>query len=106
MRASGVVRTWQSDEGWGVIDSPDTPGGCWAHFGSVQVPGYRALEAGQSVTFEYEAVRQDGFQFRAIEVWPTGREPYRSTPETPAASDAFRSGLTVTFDQPEQPGRG
>ncbi|MFF7232620.1 hypothetical protein [Streptomyces sioyaensis] len=35
MAAIGIVREWHSDEGWGVIDSDTTPGGCWAHFGSV-----------------------------------------------------------------------
>ncbi|WP_157571633.1 hypothetical protein [Nocardioides alkalitolerans] len=28
---SGVVRAWYDDHGWGVLGSPDTPGGCWAH---------------------------------------------------------------------------
>ena len=23
------MRSWCNDEGWGVIDSRDTPGGCW-----------------------------------------------------------------------------
>ena len=37
----GVVREWHSDEGWGVIDSDQTPGGCWAHFSDVEMDGYR-----------------------------------------------------------------
>ena len=32
MSTVGTVRVWHRDEGWGVIDSPETPGGCWAHF--------------------------------------------------------------------------
>ncbi|ROO52320.1 hypothetical protein EDC02_7242 [Micromonospora sp. Llam0] len=28
----GVIRSWNVDEGWGVIDSAETPGDCWAHF--------------------------------------------------------------------------
>ncbi|HEU0288784.1 MAG TPA: hypothetical protein VFR22_17165 [Nocardioidaceae bacterium] len=104
MRASGVVRIWRAEDGWGVIDSPDTPGGCWASFVSVLVLGYRALEAGQSVEFDYEPAEQDGFSFRAIEVWPEGQEPDRSRHETTGASDAYRSSLTVTSDQPEEPG--
>jgi CspA family cold shock protein len=99
-----VVRTWLPDEGWGVIDSPDTPGGCWAHFSSVLVPGYRALTAGQSVTFDYESAEQDGYHFRAIEVWPADQKPVRSRYEI-SASDAYRSTLTVESDQPEEPGR-
>jgi CspA family cold shock protein len=25
----GVVRTWSDEEGWGVVDCPSTPGGCY-----------------------------------------------------------------------------
>ncbi len=37
----GKVRQWLDEEGWGVIDSPDTLGRCWAHYSSVAVPGYK-----------------------------------------------------------------
>jgi cold shock protein len=104
MGVSGVVRVLYDDEGWGVIDSPDTPGGCWAHFTSVQMPGYRALRAGQPVTLDYEPPGQDGYSFRAIEVWPTGQAPDRTGSETPDASDAYRSSLTLSRDEPEPPG--
>ncbi len=33
--STGTVRKWQEDEGWGVIDSPHTPGGCLAIFHSI-----------------------------------------------------------------------
>jgi CspA family cold shock protein len=90
---------WHADEGWGVIDSEDTPGGCWAHYSSVLVPGYRALGAGQSVTLDVERAEQDGYSFRAIGVWPTGQEPHRTGIETTRASAAYES----TFDDPERP---
>ncbi|MBF6438391.1 hypothetical protein [Nocardia cyriacigeorgica] len=28
----GTVTQWHNDKGWGVIDSPDTAGGCWFHY--------------------------------------------------------------------------
>ncbi|WP_203819652.1 hypothetical protein [Paractinoplanes ferrugineus] len=31
MADPGVVRSWIPSEGWGVLDSSATPGGCWAH---------------------------------------------------------------------------
>jgi CspA family cold shock protein len=99
--ATGVVRTWQAEEGWGVIDSPDTPAGCWAHFSSVLVPRYRTLVAGQSVTFDHEVAEQDGYGFRAIEVWPAGQKPDRTSHEITGPSDAYRSSLTTTFDHPD-----
>ena len=102
MAISGVVRVWYEDEGWGVVDSQDTPGGCWTHYSSVLLPGYRALQAGQSVTLEYEPIGQDGYCFRAIEVWPAGQEPYRTENEISDASDAYRSKLTITFDEPKK----
>jgi CspA family cold shock protein len=68
---TGTVRTWDAAEGWGVVDSPETPGGCWAHFSAVAVDGYRALVAGQAVALDWEqVVDQDGYRFRAVRVVP------------------------------------
>jgi CspA family cold shock protein len=64
----GIVRTWSAEEGWGIIDSPATPGGCWAHFSSLQMKGYRAAQPLQSVAFTFETAEQDGFDYRAVEV--------------------------------------
>ena len=71
----GVVREWHDAEGWGVIDSADTPGGCWAHFSALRVPGYRSARPGQTLTFEYEEGSQNGFEYRAIRVDIDGIEP-------------------------------
>ena len=65
-----TVRTWHADEGWGVLDSTDTPGGCWAHFSVVEMDGYRALTEGQVVHLEWEWAHQDGFAFPATRVRP------------------------------------
>jgi cold shock protein len=96
----GVVRVWHDDEGWGVLDSPMTPGGCWAHFSHVLVPGYRRLAAGQLVTFGFEAAQQDGYSFCATEAWPADSEPLRVEPET-GPSAAYRSTLTITWHSAE-----
>ena len=62
-------------DGWGVIDSADTPGGCWAHFSMIVSEGYRSLRAGDHVTFTYEAPGQDGFGYVTIRVpLPLGQE--------------------------------
>ncbi|MEO7753721.1 MAG: cold shock domain-containing protein [Terracoccus sp.] len=65
-----VVRVWHADDGWGVVDCPQTPGGCWVHFSNVQVAGYRALTVGQHVDLEWEEPGQDGFAYRAVTVTP------------------------------------
>ncbi len=65
-----VVREWDEYEGWGVLDSPETPGGCFAHFSNIDAPGYRALETGAQVELEWEApgFKQDGYDYRAVRV--------------------------------------
>jgi cold shock protein len=85
MNSTGTVSMWRGEEGWGVIDSPDTPGGCWFHFSHlwhVDLPegralevkgGYRDARVGESVEFDYEPADQDGYSFRADSVWPVDR---------------------------------
>jgi outer membrane protein assembly factor BamB len=68
----GVVREWRADEGWGIVDSPETPGGCWVHFSSIDMPGYHPLTAGEQVELTWERAAQDGYSFRAVRVVPSG----------------------------------
>jgi CspA family cold shock protein len=94
---AGVVREWHDEEGWGVVDSPATPGGCWTHFSAVAVPGYRALAAGQRVELEHEPADQDGYAHVAVRAWPAGSAP--APPDPPSGpSGAYRSRLTIGFD--------
>ena len=69
---AGVVQSFDADEGWGVIEAPEVPGGCFVHFASIETPGYRQLRAGQHVrfTFEKPGFLQDGCPYRALAVWP------------------------------------
>ena len=70
--ASGVVRWFNADEGWGVIDAPEVPGGCFVHFSNIDADGYRELADGQRVRFTCEHLDflQDGYSYRALTVWP------------------------------------
>ncbi|GAA0467972.1 hypothetical protein Ade02nite_78740 [Paractinoplanes deccanensis] len=103
MASVGTVREWNADEGWGVIDSADTPGGCWAHFSAGAMGGYVSFGVGERVRFEWEAPGQDGFPYRAVRVWVDGVEPVeRGRGER--AGGAFTSTLTLTFDEPERSG--
>ncbi len=63
-----MVREWHEDEGWGVLDSEATPGGCWTHFSNLDMGGYRSLRTAQVVEFTVETPGQDGFDFRASAV--------------------------------------
>lgn len=68
----GVVREYDDGEGTGVIDSLETPGGCWVHYSMIDVPGWKTLSVGQRVRFTFESdVKQDGFVFRAVRVGPS-----------------------------------
>ena len=95
------MREWHDDEGWGIVDSPEVPGGCWVSFAHVKVAGYRSLRPGQRVALEWEPARQDGFAYRAIRVWPSNTEP--AEPGQPHPDGAYSSTLTLTFD-PAPPG--
>ena len=70
-RSEAVVRFWLDEEGWGVVDCADTPGGCWVHFTVIQADGYRSLIDGETVEVDWEqpGFDQDGFAFRALSVW-------------------------------------
>ena len=93
------MRVWHDAEGWGVVDSAETPGGCWVHYSHVRVPGYRALQAGQEVELEHVAPGQDGYAYRAVRVRPAGTDPVDRPADPPSA--AYTSTLTLTFDDDE-----
>ena len=98
MTTVGMVRRWDDEEGWGVIDSPETPGGCWAHYSNVAVAGYKSLNPGQSVHLEWEAGQQDGFSYRALRTWPSGESPALDPLDEANPSQAYTSSLSITFD--------
>lgn len=98
MTIVGRVRWWHAAEGWGVIDSVVTPGGCWVHFSAVLVAGYRVLEQGQQVRFTFETAEQDGYSFRAVEVWPAGQTPVRPGQQPSGPSPAYDSTLSISYD--------
>lgn len=99
MDSVGTVRSWSAEEGWGVIDSPETPGGCWVHYGKVAVRGFRGLNLGQRVEFEWEPGDQDGYHFRATRVWPYGDEPYDRYRRSDPSHPSYRTGLRIDINE-------
>lgn len=67
MVARGVVKFFKPEKGWGAISCDELPDGqdVWVHYSSIEALGYRALEAGDVIDFEYEAAPQDSFNFKA-----------------------------------------
>jgi CspA family cold shock protein len=66
----GTVKFFKPDKGYGAITSPDLPDGfdAWVHFSAIEMDGYRSLDAGDPVEFDYEPAEQDSFRFVAIRV--------------------------------------
>lgn len=91
-----TVRTWDDEQGWGVLTSDATPGGCWTHFSAIDVDGHRTLSPGQQVRLTAESPGQDGYDWRAVRVVLDGTAP--ATPDTANADGAYLSDLTVSFD--------
>ena len=65
----GVVDWFSAEEGWGALKAPEIPGGCFVHFSMIHSDGYRQLVAGQHVRFTFDTPGQDGYPFRALDVW-------------------------------------
>lgn len=71
----GTVASWSEEDGWGVLDSESTPGGCFASFAVVHVEGYRTLSAGSRVTFNAIPMEIEGMHWQATSVTPTSVTP-------------------------------
>lgn len=96
MAVTAVVREWDEAEGWGVLDAPETPGGCWTHWSSIAVDGFRSLAPGQDVELEWERADQDGYSYRALRAWPAGVDPVDQG--GPDQDGVYSSTLTIRFD--------
>jgi CspA family cold shock protein len=68
--AYGVVKWFKAEKGTGAISSSELPPGrdAWVHYSMIDGQGFRSLEAGDAVEFDYEAAQQDSFDFRVIRV--------------------------------------
>lgn len=59
------MREFHPEEGWGVIDAEECPGGCWVHFSVIDMEGYRSFVPGDRVGFSVGTATVDGFDFVA-----------------------------------------
>lgn len=66
--ARGTCVLWNDDAGWGALRSPDLGHDVWCHFSNLEMNGYKTLEVGQPVDFDWIAVDQDGYRMRATSV--------------------------------------
>ncbi|MFI7435792.1 cold-shock protein [Micromonospora haikouensis] len=69
-QGTGVVESWNTDEGWGTVALDDAGMTAWVHFSAI-IAGpseYRSLAPGQLVRCRCEVPGQDGYPARAVEV--------------------------------------
>jgi CspA family cold shock protein len=77
--ATGTVRLWMDEDGWGVIDVPDLPGGCWAEASVVEgTDGSSGLRAGQTVDVDWTTPGPEGYDAKADHV--VLRDELQATP--------------------------
>ena len=56
--ATGTVKFFNSEKGYGFISRDDSDGDIFVHFSQISGTGYRSLEEGQKVEFEVGAGRK------------------------------------------------
>ena len=67
------VERWSDEQGWGVLEADEAPGGVFVHFSAIQEGGYRFLRAGQTVELEPDDLvpyGHEGCAYRAVRVRP------------------------------------
>ncbi|WP_018353623.1 hypothetical protein [Longispora albida] len=94
--STGQVLVWHDEDGWGVVRSPDVPGDVWVLWAALRIEGARGLEPGAVVQFSWEEAAQDGFAYRAVEVFVEGRPAVY--PVSQLGGTAYRSQLSIEFD--------
>lgn len=65
--ATGIVKFFKAEKGWGAIASDDLPEAedAFVHFSAVEGTAYRELAPGDVVDFDFEPARQDSFRYVA-----------------------------------------
>ena len=77
-KSTGTVRLWM-DDGWGVIDVPEVPGGCWAEAAVVEgLDGTNGLRSGQTVDVDWTTPGPEDYDAKAVRV--VLRDELQSTP--------------------------
>lgn len=64
----GTVKFFSSEKGYGFITNEETNEDIFVHFSAIVADGYKALEAGQKVTFDIEKDPKDSGKNRATNV--------------------------------------
>lgn len=65
--AQGIVKFFKSERSWAAITSLELPDGldAFAHYPAIEDDGFRMLNEGERVEFDFEQKRQDSFRYVA-----------------------------------------
>jgi CspA family cold shock protein len=96
MPTSGIVRDWNADEGWGVVDVDDIRGGIWVHFSAIDGRSFGYLTPGESVTVEWEEISHPPFPVQATRVIPEGKA---GSATAGSNTGVLNSHLTIEWDE-------
>lgn len=104
MSSTGVVRVWHFSKGWGVLDSPNTPGGAYADAHSLRLQAVAdlsdplasiGLRPGTEVEFVWSDLADtplEGLRYQVQQAWPLS--VVAATPPSPPAGAFFTSFWT------------
>jgi cold shock CspA family protein len=97
--SAGRVLNWNSEDGHGVLTSPDVAGQILAHYAMIRdQTGWRGLTVGQQVWFSWEQVRQDDCPNRAIDIFTTDTSS-TSSASSASGNSAYVSSLDIAYDE-------
>lgn len=54
---AGVVKWFDADDGWGVVEAPEVPGGCFVHFSNIEMPRLPAAPGRSARAFHLRSAR-------------------------------------------------
>jgi CspA family cold shock protein len=67
--ATGTVKYWRDNKGYGAIASEATsPWDIWCHFSAIEMDGFKALSPGERVAVHYIRANQESFRYLALRV--------------------------------------
>ncbi len=62
----GQVKWFSSERGYGFISSEDVENDIYVHFSDIQMKGFKSLQEGDKVEFDYDAEKQKATNVKII----------------------------------------
>ncbi len=66
--ASGTVKWFNNEKGYGFIENDETGDDIFVHFSAIQIDGFKTLKEGQKTTFDIEDDPKNVDKKRAVNV--------------------------------------